>query len=565
MTDTIPKTNDSVTGENPYYKVLGYYESTIYIYSYQTAQIIEFSAIHTPRSISQILAPLNFWEKKFIGLSGAKFKEIIVESIIRESQRVGMFNPSRIRGRGAWLDRKGNPVIHLGDKIITDNKCVDIKDFKTTDGDIYLANYPLGIDKAEPLSDDECIDFIKLCDKLTFNDAISGKLLAGWIMCAPLCGALKWRSHIYMTGQAGSGKSFVLNSIIKGALGNVAIEVQGNTSEAGIRQAIGQDARPIIFDEFDPQGQFQRERLQEIVGLARQASTPNGAPIIKGSQGQSGAISYHVRSCFCLSSIEVFIKDIADRQRFTMLRLHPNTAANSKDVFKEIQRECKRIITPDFPSRLLARGVSLITQIRENQSMFADEGEVVLGKRRIADQLSMMLSGLYALQYDDFIEKDKAKKWLEKHDWSEQRQLAGESKEYDLLEYILNKVVEIPLDNGGRISRMVSEVVYLATETMGKPGEKLKPEEARAIINRWGMRIVKEKLAIAKKSDFIKNILKDSHWSYPCHEILQRIPGIETSGVERLRFAGNPEYFIIIPKEFYYRPPETEEIKEWEE
>ena len=555
----------TIPTDNPYFRMLGYYGNTIYIYSYRTAQLIEFSATTPPRAISNLLAPQNWWEKKFLGLSGAKFREIIIEYLIRQSQQIGMFNPNRVRGRGAWIDKKGVPLLHLGDRIMIEGKTHDIKTFKSNDGYIYLANYPMEIESAEPMTDDEGREFIKLCSRLSFNDNISGKLLAGWIMCAPFCGALKWRSHIYITGQAGSGKSFVLNNIIKKALGHLAIDVQGNTSEAGIRQAIASDARPVIFDEFDPQGQFQRERLQEIVGLARQASTPDGAPIIKGSQGQNGALVYHVRSCFCLSSVEVFIKDIADRQRFTILRLLPQSSEENKEKFKQLQTDCRAIITEDFPSRLIARGAKIINQIRSNQEVFADEGETIFGKRRISDQMSMMLSGLYALQHDDFITAEKAKTWFKKHEWEEQKQLAEESKEYDLLDYILSKTVEFPLDHGGRLSRMVSEVIYVATLSIGLPNSKLIPDEARDILNRWGFRFLDDKLIICKNSDFLKSILKDTHWTYPCYETLLRIPAITTSGKNKMRFNGRPEYFIVIPKNLYLREPEEHTLKAWEE
>jgi putative DNA primase/helicase len=63
--------------------------------------------------------------------------------------RQGVFNPLRIRGRGAWHDH-GPPVVHLGDAIVIDGQRLPIG-APEPGGFIYPAAVPMPIDYASPL------------------------------------------------------------------------------------------------------------------------------------------------------------------------------------------------------------------------------------------------------------------------------------------------------------------------------------------------------------------------------------------------------------------------------
>ena len=44
-------------------------------------------------------------------------------------------------------------------------------------------------------------------DRLPFENDIGAVALAGWTTLAPICGALQWRPHVWLTGASGSGPS----------------------------------------------------------------------------------------------------------------------------------------------------------------------------------------------------------------------------------------------------------------------------------------------------------------------------------------------------------------------
>ena len=46
-------------------------------------------------------------------------------------------------------------------------------------------------------------------------------LLAGWVALAPVCGALGWRPHAWITGKAGSGKTTIMKRFVNFLVGEI--------------------------------------------------------------------------------------------------------------------------------------------------------------------------------------------------------------------------------------------------------------------------------------------------------------------------------------------------------
>jgi len=81
---------------------------------------------------------------------------------------------------------------------------------------------------------------------------------------SPFSGALGWRPHIWLSGEAGSGKTTVVNLIIK-RLVAIAESVEGSSTAAGIRQKLEGDSRPVLLDEAERAHVGSDSRLQEIL------------------------------------------------------------------------------------------------------------------------------------------------------------------------------------------------------------------------------------------------------------------------------------------------------------
>jgi nucleoid-associated protein YgaU len=64
-------------------------------------------------------------------------------------------------------------------------------------------------------------------------------LLAGWIALAPICGAMRWRPHLWLTAAAGAGKALPPDA--KG--GRTHVVQKGDTLYKLARQYYGSEKR----------------------------------------------------------------------------------------------------------------------------------------------------------------------------------------------------------------------------------------------------------------------------------------------------------------------------------
>ena len=105
-----------------------------------------------------------------------------------------------------------------------------------------------------------------------------------------------------------------------GSVGGMNRSYEGGTTEAGIRQELRADALPVLYDEAERADQRSDLRLQSVLALARSASSTEGAHTAKGTT-HGHAMSFQIRSAFCLASIGGAVKQEADKTRICLLQL----------------------------------------------------------------------------------------------------------------------------------------------------------------------------------------------------------------------------------------------------
>jgi len=151
--------------------------------------------------------------------------------LIEACQKTGPFNPAKVRGRGVW--REGDEtVINLGLPVREGLKYR------------YVCFEPL------PIADDDKVDaqrLFKLIETFRWRNPFDAHLFFGWIAIAPICGALGWRPHIWVTGPRNAGKSTLID-VLEATTSPLGLSVSGTSTEAHIRQEVDKDARPVILD-----------------------------------------------------------------------------------------------------------------------------------------------------------------------------------------------------------------------------------------------------------------------------------------------------------------------------
>lgn len=522
--------------------ILGFDHGNYYFRPEDSRQVVSLRADQLTRKGCLLqLAPLSFWERHFEGRSGGFSTNTGADWLIRRCHQSGIYDPSRIRGRGAWED-DGRSVLHVGPHLIVNARKTTIEDFET--GHIYEAAAPLetGMDAA-PIGTAEANRLAELCSMLCWDTPISGRHLAGWIALAPICGALSWRPHIQITGPSGSGKSWVMDNILRPAVGPCAVLVQSNTTEAGLRQLLKYDARPVLFDEAEGENKAGQARMQKVIELARQASSANGAAIVKGSS-TGAAQSFKINSMFALSAIGAAATQRADLSRITTLSLVINNSFDRAEQFRLIQKTAHDLAAPGYYAGLRARTVRLIPVVRRNAEVFARAVAGHLGTARAGDQYGTLLAGAYSLYSAGEIDEKTAVKWVSEQDWGEAVETGTDTDEQKCISVILEFVIRIDAGRGSE-DLSVGETVHAVAFGAGSDS---RVDALAAALGRHGLKVdVNDDLLIVSNTHTaLGRILRDTPWGVNWGQILARLPGAERLN-KTVRFAGTTSKAVSVP------------------
>jgi putative DNA primase/helicase len=519
------------------FRALGHDRGRFFFWSAAGRQVIALRArdLHSAGELVQ-LAPLQWWEGEYPGRQAFDTKSA-GDAMIQSCYAAGIYNPDKLRGRGVWLDRN-RVVIHLGDRLIVDGAEVALTDLETAWVYEQAQNFPIGI--AEAMSDTEARGLLRVCCEVAWTDPDrDGRLLAGWLITALLCGGMAWRPHLWITSEGGGGKSWVLDNLVKPVLRSFAVMVQGKTTEAGIRGEMSSDARPVVYDEAETQNEADRARLQGVLDLARQSSTEDGGTITKGTK-DGGSRRYLIRSSFLFASVNLGLTQAADESRFAVLSI----GAGTPEQFATLKRAHSEVFTVDFAARLLARSIRLLPTIRANAETLADAIARTGAGRRAGDTLGTLMAGAISLTTTGLISPGEADALIAKHAWV--RQAAADAKPEPEWRRALDRLAQHRcrfVSPAGRPKEMtVSELVLGIDATDGEMG----PRDCATILARHGLRLDGEALVIATRHQALDEIFAGTPWSAAWLSTIARAPGATRTG-KAWRFVGSVSKAISVP------------------
>lgn len=523
-------TNGFEQPKNKYFRCLGFEhqgDSSVYVFFvFRTNVIVKLSpgGINTSNLLQ--LAPLNYWEgvyPKSTRSGGVKFEiNTVADSLISICSRMGIFNPNKIRGRGAWID-EGVPVVHCGNTLIVNGVYTSFENHKSKF--IYEAGQELGFNLVEPLKKHEAYKVVKILERLNWARNIDARLIAGWIVIAPLCGALSWRSHLWLTGASGTGKTWIMNSCVKKLIGQMLVDALSGTTEAGIRQYLGPDALPVKFDEAESEDNKGSERMRAVLEIMRASSASDSGKIIKGS-GTGNAAQFELRSCFAFASIGANLTQRSDISRITVLEIKKDLRSDAKERWDETRKLHAETITEDYVAAFQSRSVRMLPTILKNAATFSNAAAVELDSQRTGDQLGALLAGAYSLTSDNIISLEDAQKWIKEKDWSEERLHESTRDEVKIINKIMDSEARVETLYGP-VTRTIGELVIMARGDVISASEAMLLSEdlAKITLRRLGIRVEKHMVVISDDSTHISKILANTPYSRNYNTILCRIDG----------------------------------------
>lgn len=527
------------------FKILGQNKGTFFYMSNASGQIVELSPRgHNKHDLLQ-LAPLEWWSGMFPGEGDeGSISWLWAANSLMQEAMTRIFNPSVIRGRGSWLD--GETVIyHAGDRLHEGgSKPHELKSWPSEY--VYQRGITIKLDDVPPATEAIASELIGLTRMLNLRNPLDHVLLAGWLVCAPICGVLDWRPHIWINGPSGSGKTWLIEKIIHRLLGNMALYVQSVTTEAGIRQHLGCDALPVMFDEAESENMRDASRLQAVMILARQASRDTGAQILKGTSG-GNALSYNIRSSFCFSSIGVAAVQRADVSRITPIELFKRNGDDAKQQWDGLVACWEATAArPEWCASIRARAISHAKVIAKNAMTFATACTKYLGAQRDGDQIGALLAGAFALTSSREISPEDAAAWCARHDWTVHAANDTDMDEAKCLSHLVGAIIDHEED-GHRTRRSIGELITQALDLRSKDHEVT---AAKSSLERHGIGVRKTGVDVSNSHQELRRIFGDTPFVGKWSDQFRRTPGATVVAVSHFHAAKHRA--VRLPFELFF-------------
>lgn len=554
----MPEEDDRIALHGPhnmYFRLLGYDHGNYFIFSYRKRQVLPYTKSDFNDGGFIELAPPSWWEINGFGGEKGINKKMAANALIDAADKVGIFNPANLRGRGAWFD-EDRTVFHHGGFLTVDGQRMDVTDIRSK----YV--YELGDELCTPdekaLTDEEGVRLLGIANRFRWVKPGSAALLVGWCMIAPLGGILSWRPHIWLTGNAGCGKSTILKDFVNALTRGINIYAQSNTTEPGIRQKLKTDAIPVLFDEAEQNEEKDKNRVQAIIGLMRQSSTESDARTYKGTTfGHS--MDFIVRSMFCLASIQVGIKHQADVERLAILSLK----SSGKDLesikeWKDLEETLTTFINHDktISRRLFRRSLTLIPTILKNIDTFTSAAAKHFKSQRAGDQYGALLAGCYCMINQTEATPADAESLIRSFDWSEHIEYSDTDEGSEVLQVFMESHI--------RLGVMPVTVYELLRAAAGFPqiGLELDSGGAKAILARYGIKVDDHWLMLSNNSVALRTLMKGTNFDADWRGVMLRIDGADRNGNKTVWFNGVPSKVIRVPLKPLMSDPDAQAPRE---
>lgn len=258
-------------------------------------------------------------------------------------------------------------------------------------------------------------------------------------------------------------------------------------------------------------------------------------------------MTYHIRSMFCLASIQVALKHKADIDRLTVLTLkssNPNDASSGGDwaQMREAMYQLAGREDSMIQRRLLRRCIDLLPTTLKNIEVFSTVGADMFGSQRHGDQYGALLAGAWSLVSTEVATAEQARQMFSSYNWQELR----DDHDADESQRALQALMEAHVRVKGGVELTVYELVKAASGHETGIAE-INEITADAILQRHGMRLKSGYLVMANGSKELGRLMQGSAFEADWRGVLLRITGADKNDNKAERFSGVPTKCIRIP------------------
>ena len=458
---------------------------------------------------------------------------------------------TKMRYFGVWRGKSAQPVVHLGETILSSRH--EDRRGHMISGVLYPAK-PTRAAPADEIASPEDLEWVRerIQRQWSWMGEDDAHLLLGWIGQAVLGQYPTWRTHIYVKGRHGSGKS-TLTGVVDALLGGMSDGVKNSTSAAAMRQNTNRMAICRVFDEAEADDDG---NVSDVIALFRYMSDQEGAQVERGTSDHSG-IKFQLYGSGYLASIIPAPMTAADKSRFVILSLGKrDTSADPADqamYLAELEQDAKELGPKVWRRMLDLAPDRWDVTFRIYSSLVQGLG----ASSRTGDTIGAVLAGWDLMFHDeplvnpDTNDADRARleraKALALPLVNVAQEAEGEGDGDRCLSTIFSGILH--KDHGGIIT--VAECIETIMDNQGEPEGSY-----NKLIQRLGLRLLhgdagQHDLFIANgRNPLLDKALANTGWRQGGHKAaLETIEEIKPSP-KPIRVAGRPMRGVIVPARF---------------
>lgn len=332
------------------------------------------------------------------GVLKVKDWDKVGKAIMRACFLLGPYDPtiSPPRRTGIWADEKGQPLLHLGGRLVFADGHAEragivlhVEADGATERHVYVREPSVRRQPADPCEPAAIEDLRRdIADLWVFRDGPAAAMLTlGWCAVASLGGAVRWRPNLVVLGGTGTGKT----SLIRVFQGLLPVHAYSNdTTKAGLEARVTDRPGPIIVDEA---AQGDRSGAAALFDMMLPASGGEGSRGLRGSPDGRGR-SFSVLGSVCYAAIHPPVLKPEHMGRFTEVTLMP-AGRDNKDAIDAIQAKAHQLGAA-FLGRVVKGFPRWDGNLRAMRAAMVAAGATA----READQVGALLAGWWLLASD---------------------------------------------------------------------------------------------------------------------------------------------------------------------
>lgn len=359
-----------------HFKILGHESEQVVFQIVKSGEIIKrkYEALHSESVLLITLCDDYFWWLSLFNDDCRKLTASRRISIAGAMRAVaidkGQYASDRECGVGVWRHDK-QYIINVGSKVIElpggkSSSLAEISNEQTI--------FHIGA-RQRLAAQGEHSQLTRLFDallKYRWRSVLDGYMFCGWLCAAAVGGALKYRPHVWLSGEYGTGKSYLIDEVARRFFSKWGVSILPGTTISGLRRLMKLTSCPVIFDEAEARGRNAELLRDEISAIMKCASSGEGV-IVHGAARGEGVVKYSPRSCFLLSSIVQSSLDSATSSRITSLEL----SAKPVDDWDAVRTSIERALddAPAMLSYLLYSTEQIVAAADYGYRFFLEKGK----------------------------------------------------------------------------------------------------------------------------------------------------------------------------------------------